>query len=137
MTGTRAFPSVEQFLVAYLGPLTGVHVTAELPHDFASPEGPVHVLPIIHVERISGADLDYKADRPIVDIDCYGANRGQAQGLAETVRHALRFDLPGTVQFGVVVTRTRTVVGPRLLHHANPDVRRYSAVYELILHAAP
>lgn len=138
MTGTRRFPSVEQFLVAYLGPLTGVHVTAELPHDFASPDGPLDMLPIIHVERISGADLDYKADRPIVDIDCYGADREAAETLAETVRQALRFDLPGSgVTNGVVVSRTRTIVGPRMLVHANPGVRRYAANYELIMYAAP
>lgn len=138
---TRPFPSIEQLLVAQLKPAVGVHVLTELPHDFENPDGSVDLLPVIQVERISGADLDPRLDRPIVDIDCYGPDRATAQDLAEHVRAWLRFELPGTVvPYGdhhVVVTRTRTVVGPRLLPHANPAVRRYQANYEIALHTTP
>lgn len=127
----RPFPSIEQVLVVWLKDQLGVHVTAELPARFET------TLPIITVDRISGADLDFKIDRPVIDIDCYAATRSLAQDLAELVRATLRFELVGSVIPDVVVTRVRTVVGPRWLPHANPAVRRYSANYELCLHTRP
>lgn len=133
------FPSIEKFLVAWLPTVVGVHVTVELPHNFQDATGPTNMLPVIVVERISGADLENTPilDRPVIDVDCYAGNRGDAQDLAEQVRHALRWTLPGSNIDGLVFTRTRTVVGPRALPHANPAVRRYSANYELLLHVQP
>lgn len=133
-----AWPSIEKILVAHLPTITGgVHATVELPHDFQNPDGPTHMLPVIFLERISGAELDPRLDRPIVDIDCYAGDRGTAQDLAETIRTHFRHELPGMIVGGAVFTRARTVVAPRLLPHANPKVRRYSANYELLLHPAP
>lgn len=137
MTAPR-WPSIEKILVAYLPTITGgVPATTELPHDFQNADGPTHMLPVIFVERISGADLDPRLDRPIVDIDAYAGDRGTAQDIAEMIRADLRHRLPGDVVGGAVFTRVRTVVAPRLLPHANPRVRRYSANYELLLHPAP
>lgn len=137
----RAFPSIEQFLVTHLKPAVGVHVLTELPNDFQDPDGPVDLLPVIAVDRISGADLDWRMDRPIVDIDCYGPDRAVAQDIAERVRSWIRYVVVGQPlrlgDHGVVVTRTRTVVGPRLLPHANERVRRYQANYEFALHPTP
>lgn len=137
----RAFPSIEKFLVTVLGAATSTHVLTELPANFQDPLGPVDLMPLIVVDRLSGADLDPKMDRPVVDIDCYGSTRAMAQDLSELCRSYLRFELPGLhVPFegaGVVVTRTRTIVGPRLLPHANPEVRRYVATYEFTLHPTP
>lgn len=143
MTGPayRQIPSIEKFLVYVLKAELGVRVVTELPHNFQDVNGPTDGLPVIHVDRIAGADLDWKADRPIVDIDCYGPDRETASDLGHAVHAYLRFVLPGQrVAFegaGVVVTRTRTVVGPRFLPHANPAVRRCQANYELILHSSP
>lgn len=136
---TPTFPSIEQILVKWIRDRVGVHVMTELPHNFQDPDGPTHLLPVIVVDRISGAELDGSPiiDRPVVDVDCYGSSRAQAQGLAEQVRHELRWTLPGSRVDGVVFTRTRTVVGPRSLPHANPKIRRYSANYELLLHVQP
>lgn len=137
----RDFPSIEKLLCSQLQTATGVHTLTELPHDFQDVDGPIDLLPVIQVDRISGADLDWKMDRPIVDIDCFGPNRQVAQDLAEAVRSFIRFVLPGqrivVAGKGVVVTRVRTVVGPRLLPHANPQVRRYQANYEFVLHPTP
>lgn len=143
MTGPayRQLPSIEKFLVQVLKAATGVRTLTELPHNFQDADGPTDGLPLIHVDRISGADLDWKADRPVVDIDCYGPDREIAADLGHLVHAYLRFVLPGQrVAFegaGVVVTRTRTVVGPRFLPHANPLVRRCQANYEFVLHPAP
>lgn len=133
------FPSIETFLVKWLLQLTGVHTTVELPHNFQDANGPTNMLPVIAVERISGAELDASPilDRPVIDIDCYAGTRGESQGVAEQIRHALRWTLPGSNIDGLVFTRTRTVVAPRALPHANPAVRRYSANYELLLHVQP
>lgn len=134
----RPFPSIEQILVAWLPTVTGgVHATTDLPHDFQNADGPTHMLPVIQIDRQSGADLDFKLDRPVLDIDVYAGTRAQSQDLAEMVRAALRFSLPGATVGGAVFTRCRTIVGPRLLPHANPAVRRYSANYELLFHTAP
>lgn len=133
----RKFPSIEVLMREFLEPRLSVPVTAELPPGFELEDGPTDGLPAIHVERISGADIDPVLDRPIVDIDCYGLDRATSQDLAEAVRAQLRFELPGTAVSNVVFTRTRTVVGPRLLVHANPKVRRYSGVYEFALHPQP
>lgn len=133
----KPFPSIEKLMVAYLPTVTGIHCTTELPHDFQNVDGPTGLLPVTFVERISGADLDPRLDRPIVDIDVYAGDRGQGQDLAELIRMDLRFNLPGKVFGGAVFTRVRTVVAPRLLPHANPRVKRFSANYELLLHPAP
>jgi hypothetical protein len=131
------FASIEQLLVAYLPTITGgVAATSELPHDFQNPDGPTFMLPVVFVERISGAELNPRVDRPVVDVDVYAGDRAQAQDIAETIRHELRSVLPGSTVSGMVFTRVRTVVGPRRLAHANPRVFRYSAHYELLLHPA-
>lgn len=133
------FPSIEKFLVTWIPTFTSVHTTVELPHDFQDANGPTSMLPVVVVERISGAELDASPilDRPVIDIDCYASTRGESQELAEQIRHALRWTLPGSRIDGLVFTRTRTVVAPRALPHANPAVRRYSANYELLLHVQP
>lgn len=133
------FPSIEVILVQWIKARTGVHTLTELPHDFQEATGPTSLLPVIAVERVSGANLEGSPilDRPIVDIDCYAATRGQAQSIAEQVRREFCWTLPGSRVDGVVFSRTRVIVGPRLLPHANPAIRRYSANYEFLLHVQP
>lgn len=137
----RAFPSIERLLVVVLEPVIAAPVTAELPHDFQEPSGQAFMLPVVAVDRIAGADLDWKMDRPIFDIDVYASTRQQAQDLSEQIRAYLRFELPGKrVDFegnGVVFGRVRTVVGPRVLNHPDPRIRRVSANYEALLHPSP
>lgn len=132
------FPSIEQLMAAYLPTVPGVPdaVTSQLPHNFQDPDGPTAMLPVIFVERISGAELNNRLDRPIIDVDVYALDRAQCQDIAETIRQHLRSELPGTVFDGVVFTRARTIIAPRRLAHANPRLFRYSANYELLLHPA-
>lgn len=140
MTTAYVFPSIEQLLIRWLpAQVGGVHVLAELPHNFQDADGPTALLPVIAIDRISGAELEASPiiDRPVIDVDCYAGTRGQAQALAERVRYALCWTLPGSRVESAVFTRARTIVGPRLLPHANPAVRRYAAHYELLLHVQP
>ncbi len=140
MTAGHQFASIEQLLVAWLPPrIGGVHVLTELPHDFQNADGPIDLLPVVAVDRISGAELDASPmlDRPVVDVDVYAADRGQAQQIAEQIRHAFRWELSGQRVNGNVFTRTRTIVAPRLLPHANRRIRRYSGNYEFLLHPQP
>ena len=137
----RAFPSIERLLVVVLEPVIDAPVTAELPHAFQEPSDEAFELPVVVVDRIAGSDLDWKMDRPIFDVDVYASTRAQAQDLSEQIRAYLRFELPGKrVVFesnGVVFGRVRTVVGPRVLNHPDPRIRRYSANYEALLHPSP
>lgn len=141
MTDFYQFPSIERLLKVVLEPVASCPVTAELPHDFQEPNGSAFELPVVAVDRIAGSDLDPVLDRPIIDVDVYAADRATAQDLSELIRAFIRFELPGTrvefEGFGVVFGRCRTVVGPRVLPHANPTIRRYSANYELLLHPQP
>lgn len=139
MTTAYAFPSIEKLLVTWLTAQTGVHVMAELPADFQSATGPTAMLPVIAVDRTSGADLpgSPQIDRPIVDVDVYAGTRDASQTLAEQCRYLLMWVLPGSMIGTAVFSRIRTVVAPRLLPHANLAVRRYSASYELLLHVQP
>jgi hypothetical protein len=134
------FPSIEQVLVAYIPTIVGLpagtKATSELPHNFQDPDGDTFMLPVVFVERISGAELNPRLDRPIVDVDVYAGDRAVAQDIAETIRWNFRGELPGSIVDGVVFTRTRTIIAPRRLAHANPRIFRYSANYELLLHPA-
>lgn len=134
------FASIERFLVKWLPTVAGgVHALTDLPRDFQDEDGATHLLPVIAVDRISGAELDDSPilDRPVIDIDVYAGSRAQAQDLSEQIRYALRWTLQGSKVDDLVFGRVRTIVGPRLLAHANPKVRRYSATYELLLHVQP
>lgn len=134
------FESIEKLLVAWLPDHTsGAHVLTELPHNFQDENSPTQLLPVVAIDRISGAELTASPmlDRPVVDVDVYAGSRGQAQDIAEQIRHAFVWLLPGQRIGGSVVTRVRTIVAPRVLPHANRLVRRYSANYEFLLHPQP
>jgi len=126
---TDLFVDVEALLIPWLEANMGVRVVSELPPDAAPP--------IIRLYRISGADNDYKLDRPIVDVDVFAATRPEAAELSERVRTAFRVDLRGQVLSGVVISYPFTIIGPRWLPDTNTDWRRYSASYEVLLHRAP
>lgn len=139
MSWDPPFPSIEQILIRWLpAQIEGTHCLTDLPHDFQNLNGDTGILPVCVVDRISGAELlgSPMLDRPILDIDVYAADRGTAQRLSELARHALT-RLPGQRIENVVFGRARTVVGPRQLPTANPELRRYSANYELLFHVQP
>lgn len=124
------FPDIEILLVAYLKAETDKRVVTDLPANLDT------LLPVIRVTRVSGADRDYRLDRPIVDIDVFATNRTGASTLARQVLDLMRDHLQrgGAVQPTGVVTSVETLSGPRWLPDPNPNLRRFSATYEVCVH---
>lgn len=125
------FVNVETVLRGWLATIfTTQRICSELPDDLAG------ALPVIQVVRASGDDpRNYLAtDRALVDVDVWHNDRTSAHDLAELVRSALRFELPGTTTGGAVFSWVTTTVGPRYLPDPNPNVRRSNATYEVGLH---
>lgn len=123
------FPDIEQLLVDYLHEVTNRRVLTDLPSNLDQ------ILPVVRLTRVSGADDDYKLDRPIVDVDVYAQDRAGAFSLARQVQALLRFELPTTTRPGGVVTAVSTIVGPRWLPDTNTNLRRVQATYEVFAHA--
>jgi hypothetical protein len=123
------FPDVEQLLVDYLDGVLDERVLTDLPANLDD------ILPVVRITRVSGADNDFKLDRPIVDVDAYASDRAGAFGLARRVQALLRFELPTVTCPGGVVTAVSTIVGPRWLPDTNTNLRRVQATYELVAHA--
>lgn len=125
------YPDVERLLVAYLGPaLGGVRVVTDTPANLEK------TLPVVQVTRFGGTDVAPGIDRPVVDIDCYAATRGAASDLAEQVRYALLYQLPGTTVGDVAVPRVDTLTGPSWRPYDNTALRRFGASYAITTHAA-
>lgn len=125
------YPDVERLLVSFLGAaLGGVRVLTDTPANLEK------VLPVVQVTRFGGADVAPGIDRPVVDIDCYAATRGAASDLAERVRYALLYQLPGTSIGTVGIPRVDTVTGPTWRPYDNPALRRFGASYAVTTHAA-
>jgi len=89
-------------------------------------------LPLVQVTRYGGADDVPTIDRALVDVDTYAATRIDAQRLAERVREALRFALPGSTVDGVLVCAVDTIGGPAWRPFDVTGVRRFGASYQLI-----
>ena|SRR5215813_7261250 len=88
------------------------------------------------VHRISGASRDIYVDRPIVDIDVFGpsTDAGLVSDAARRIQsHVLGF-ASKTVTNGVIV-HANAIAGPRPLPEPNPAYVRYSASYEIQIHA--
>ncbi len=126
-----AFPDIEILLVAYLHTKTAKRVVTDLPANLDD------ILPVIRVTRVSGADRDYKLDRPIVDVDVFAADRAGASALSGQVRDLLRNHLPyaDAVQPTGVVTSVETIAGPRWVLDPNINLRRFNASYEICVHS--
>jgi hypothetical protein len=124
------FPDVETLLVGWLsGHLAGMRVVTDTPSNLAS------LLPVVQVTRFGGGDHSVALDVANIDVDTYAATRQGAAELAEQVRYALLFILPGQNNKGVVVTRTDTLIGPSWRAYENTALRRFGATYQLTVHA--
>ena len=90
---------------------------------------------VARVHRVSGANRNVMVDRPIVDIDVFGpkAEAGSVSNAARDIQSDI-LSLMGKQLTNGVVQHVTTVVGPRQLPEANPDLVRYSASYEMSIH---
>jgi hypothetical protein len=125
------FPDVEKTLVSYLsGQLANTRVCTETPADMLS------VLPVVQVQRVSGADDGFRLDSPAVDVSVYASTRDDASSVSQTILGLFSGDLRGKVVGTAVVTGVKTIAGPRWLPYDDTNVRRYQASYQVFIHSA-
>lgn len=121
------YADAELLAVTWLTPRLGVRVVTDTPAEMAK------ALPLVQVTRYGGADGQPTLDRVQLDVDCYTDNRRTALQLAEQVRDALRFDLPGTTVDGALVCAVDTIGAPAWRPFDVTGVRRFGASYRLII----
>jgi hypothetical protein len=122
------FPDAESALLYALVPLEpDVRFVTAMPGELNGITARVH--------RISGANRNIGVDNPIVDIDVFGpkAETGSVSNAARDIQGDV-LSLMGKVVANGVIQHATTVVGPRQLPEANPNIVRYSATYELHIH---
>jgi hypothetical protein len=91
---------------------------------------------VARIHRIAGANRDIYIDRPLIDIDVFGpkADDGLVSDAARRIQaHILSF--ASTVVLNGVIQHANTIAGPRPLPEPNPAYVRYSASYEVQIHA--
>lgn len=90
---------------------------------------------VARVHRISGAARDLHVDRPIIDIDVYGlkSETGNVSAAARRIAAHILGMMSRTVTNGVI-QHSSVIAGPRQLPEANPDIVRYSATFEVLIH---
>lgn len=121
-------------------PGQSVRVVTELPANLED------ALPVIEIERIGGiASFPALLDWPRMDVWCYAKSSGTpgqldyvsarsaARDLAEQVRAALLFQLPGQSAAGGFVAAVTEQQAPVWRPFDNTDVRRFQATYSFAI----
>jgi hypothetical protein len=125
-----SFPDAEMALLFFLGPLfPGVRFTTSVPAgDLTQITARIH--------RTSGANRDIYQDRPIIDIDVFGpaTQHGQTSQAARDIQAEI-LSIASAIVTNGVMGRATSIVGPRQLPEVNVNVVRYSATYEIQIHA--
>lgn len=116
---------VERLLVPWLAAHLDVRVVTDIPADLA------RVLPVVQLARIGGTDSTPTLDVALMDVDCYTAGRAASFELAERVREALRFALPGQQLAAAYIPKVATALAPAWRPYDNTNVRRVGASYEV------
>jgi hypothetical protein len=123
-----AFPDAESAVLYALVPLyPTVRFVTIMPGELTGITARVH--------RISGANRNIGVDHPIIDIDVFGPKNetGSVSNVARDIQADV-LSFAGKVVMNGVIQHASTVVGPRQLPEANPDIVRYAASYELQIH---
>ncbi|MFF3312462.1 hypothetical protein [Streptomyces sp. NPDC002952] len=120
-------PDIETVLAPWAEAAFDVFSAAETPANMETR------LPVIRVERISGADERF-TDHPRVAVDVFAATADEARTLAGRVKDALLF-LRGPVG-GAVIRGVRCDSGPSRQPWANEAVHRRGATYTVSLRPA-
>lgn len=127
------FGNVEVLLRSWAAPLfPGIRIVSELPSGLEA------ALPVLQIVGGGGEDprTFMAMDRTVIDVDVWAGDRVAASDLAQTVRRRFRRDLPNTTVDGFVFAWVTTQVSPRWQPDPNPNVRRFTATYEVGCHPA-
>ena len=132
-----AEPLIRGWLADHFG--EGYRVVTELPASLADET------PVIQVTRFGGADDLYVLDAANIDIDVFDGPhdgltaRENSRALAERVRSALRFNLPGYIPEGggALVATVSTISAPRWVPYDNTELRRFVASYRITIRSVP
>jgi hypothetical protein len=90
---------------------------------------------VVRVHRISGADRGHFVDHPIVDVDVFDPDHGNAMLVAREIRASLLGLHSAIVLAGqAVIVNVVTINGPRRIPEANPNIVRINATYEVRTH---
>lgn len=122
------WPDVEALAVAHLKAALSVRVATDVPTNVDS-------LPrFVRVTRGPGSD-DGITDAPLLDVEAFAPNQGDASLLAEDAREAMHA-LAGSAVNGDLVDSVTTATGPTRVTYS-PNVERYVASYRLALRKRP
>lgn len=118
------WPDIEKALVSHIRAETGGKRTGtKVPGD-------VEQLPaFIGISRGPGSD-DLVTDAPVVDVETFCPDYGDAAALAEDVRQIFHA-LIGRRIGPVLVDRVRTTMSPSWVDYRNPGTNRFVASYRI------
>lgn len=122
------WPIGELILYEYLTPLMAARVVTELPADLAGQ------VPLVRVHQVPGGDADRSQARPLLDIECFAADRLAVWSLTGRMQDAL-YRLPGRYRADFTVDEAELDSGPGLVPYKNTDVRRTVTTYRLTCRA--
>lgn len=123
MADPVVMPDIEAVAVAFL--TARLNDPAVYVCDVLPPASQFGVLlPVVHVSRVAGT-WKYRRvlDRPLLDVDVYGADFTATKTLAALVRGHLD-DMAGAVYLGGVVTSCTEVTGPARRPEEDPNTYR-------------
>lgn len=126
------WPDVQKLAVAYLSTALGLapgHVATKVRGDVDT------LAKFVRIARGPGSD-DGVTDSPLLDVEAFALNPGDAWDLAEAARQAMHA-LTGTAVNGALVDSVTTATAPTEVDYGNPKVTRYVASYRLHLRKRP
>lgn len=116
------WPDIEQTYIKILHDSLDVRVADTVPDNVEELPG------FIRVTRGPGDD-DGVSDAPLVDLEVFNRDRGQAALLAERARQVM---LGSSNQEGVLIDSVSTATGPQYVYYGD-NVVRYVASYRVTL----
>lgn len=121
------YADVELLIVGWLPTvLEGVRSCTDLPANLEQ------AVPLVQVARFGGSDQSHALDAANVAVDSFAATRADASTLAEQVRQAFLYRLPGLVLGTTTITRVATIGAPVWSPYGNSTVRRYAGSYQIV-----
>lgn len=125
------YPSIEPIFAAWLADRRDIAVVEQLPTNLT------FALPLIAVERLSGADATLTLDDATLDVDVFASSRDAARNISEQIREDVRLHLTGYTTGRLSVSRTATVQAPVPRPWGNDAVWRFSGTYRIVAHVRP